>query len=333
MTAPGRAPFPCVVLASRACDADLGVVAALLAKIGVSCLRLDADSVASLRLLADAGTGVLQVGEHRVMPTVSWVRHFTARAIRASGGGARDLFLRDSWQALITQLGLVSRAAISPQRPGLLMQLRTAANLGVSVPRTVAVSDLSLAREAIPAPRLVLKALAGHFVEAAPGRLTGTYPEVVDRRRLNASWPQPTAPVLVQEFIEHRAELRVYYVSGDIHGFIVTKAAPSDLWLDPGRVRACTAALSPAVRSATRRIAQALGLNYAALDFLMRDSEPVFLEANPDGDWRWLETRAGTAEVTTAVARMLRDLHRESIPARPGGGPVPGRFDLLRFLA
>lgn len=337
VAANGTDPSPCVVLASRAGDAELDCLASQLAKIGIGCLRLTADFVGSARLLADPSAGVLLADGYLLLPTVTWVRHFTGRAIRSNGAHGRDadahrrdpgeVFLRDSWQAFATQLRAVSRACVPTADPGPLVQLATAARLGVSVPRTVVVSDLRLAKEAIPGPRLVIKAMAGHFVESAPGRLTGVHPEVVDRSYLDLPWRQPAAPVLVQEFVAHDAELRVYFVRGEVYCFTVTKSAPSDPWLDPERVR--VAALRPpsAVLRATRKIARALRLDYAALDFLMRGDDPVFLEANQDGDWRWLELRAGTAEVTTAVARMLRDLHRAHAPEAPGG------LDVLRFLA
>jgi hypothetical protein len=333
--APGAArAVPCVLLVSRAGDAELDAVAALLGKIGVGCLRLDAGSLAGTRVLADPGTGVLQVDGYQVMPTVTWVRHFTGRAIEAPIGGPQEMFLRDSWHALVAQLGTVSRAVIPSQGPGLLDQLHIAARLGVRVPRTVATSDLRLARDTVKTQRAVVKALAGHFVEAVPGLLTGVFPEVVATSELDAPWPRPAAPVVVQEYVEHDTELRVYYVRGEVHGFVVAKNAASDPWLDQEQVRVACTSPPPEVRVATRRITEALGLEYAALDFLVRDQTLVFLEANPDGDWRWLEARTGTATVTTAVARMLARRHREHMRALPAAtSSISGGFNLLRFLA
>lgn len=334
VAADGAGPAPCVVLVSRAGDAELDTVASHLGKIGIGCLRLAADAAGSMRLLADPGTAVLLVGRYRVLPTVTWVRHFTGRAIQPRGSGVGDMFLRDSWQTLITQLSTVSRAFVPAPGPEPLVQLQVAARLGVSVPRTVAVSDLRLAKAAISAPQLVIKAMAGHFIEAAPGSLTGVHPVIVDRARLDTPWRRPAAPVLVQEFVPHDAELRVYYVRGEIYSFAITKSTPSDPWVDPRRMHVAVRPPPAAIRSATRRIARALHIEFAAFDFLMRGEEPVFLEANQDGDWRWLELRAGTTEVTMAVGRMLRDLHREHAPAAIGGGAghLAG-FDLVRFLA
>jgi hypothetical protein len=106
------------------------------------------------------------------------------------------------------------------------------------------------------------------------------------------------------------------------------------------------------VVTATRALAAAMDLRFGAFDFLTRDTMsardtaltpdtvltrdamPVFLEANPDGDWRWAERKSGAAVVTPAAARMLADLHhqvRHVLPPALGGGVRP--LDLLAFLS
>ena len=180
---------------------------------------------------------------------------------------------------------------------------------------------------------MIVKALHQHFVEAAPGWLTGVFPVVVPRADLG-HWSEPGPPVIVQEFVEHEAELRVYDVNGQLHGFEIIKEAPADPWLSGARVQARLVRLPPAVATAARVLASAFGLRYGAFDFLVRAGSPVFLEVNPDGDWRWAEIRSGSSPVTAAVARMLCDLHREQLPAAGSrGGPDPGSFSLLAFLA
>lgn len=330
---PGGAARPAVVLVSRKIDREAGAVARLLGQVGVDCLRIDADTVAQAQLLADPGRGTLLVGDCPVRPTVTWVRHFSAQAI-AAGPGAAGAFVRESWQALVSQLASVSTRLLPACRPGAVEQLTVAARLGVRVPRTVIASDPALAAGELAAPRLVVKSLAGHFVEAQPGLLTGVFPEVVERAQLSVAWPQPAAPVLVQEYVEHDAELRVYYVRGEVHAFAVTKQSAADLWLAPDRVGASRAGVPPALHAAVAGLARELRLDYAAFDFLLCGQVPVFLEANLDGDWRWLEIMTGTGDVTVAVARMLASLHGECLRAMPGAvGGGPGRLDLLRFLA
>jgi hypothetical protein len=92
---------------------------------------------------------------------------------------------------------------------------------------------------------------------------------------------------------------------------------------------------SPAsVEAATRLLASAMALRFGAFDFLIRDGTPVFLEVNPDGDWRWAERKSRTTLVTLAAARMLTELHHEmrlAMPRTVDHGIKP--LNLLAFLS
>jgi glutathione synthase/RimK-type ligase-like ATP-grasp enzyme len=145
---------------------------------------------------------------------------------------------------------------------------------------------------------------------------------------------RPSIPVIAQEFVDHDSELRVYYVDGEVLGFDVRKESPADLWLASDRVEVQQVDPPSSVVSATRCLTAGLGLRFGALDFLLRDGSPVFLEVNPDGDWRWAERKSATRQVTMAVARMLRRLHLGARDHRlPAGSRPAGSFNLLRFLS
>jgi hypothetical protein len=318
---------PCVVLLSRSCDAELDAVEDLLGQVGVPFARINADELAGVDLLVDPGNGSVCLNGDWLMPTVTWSRHFSALAIEGSGGPVYDLFLRDSWQAVASQLSTLSGTSIQARRPGPLEQLLLAERHQIAVPRTIITTDAGEAKGALRSSRVVVKAVHQHFVEAVPGRLSGVFPAVMDRNGLT-SLPRPGPPVMVQEYVEHDAELRVYYVDGQVYGFEVSKETPADLWLAADRVGVQCVDPPPAVVSATRLLASALSLRYGAFDFLIRTGAPVFLEVNPDGDWRWIETKTRTAQVTSAVAQMLCDLHR----ATPTGRGT-NSFDLMAFLS
>ncbi|MFF7458212.1 RimK family alpha-L-glutamate ligase [Kitasatospora sp. NPDC008115] len=313
-------PEPCVLLLSRACDSDLDPVARLLAGAGVRTVRLNAEELAATSLTVTADGRSVRLNGRPLAPTVTWIRHFApsavtddAYAVTDGSGTARGAFLRDSWSAAAGQLAALAGTAIRPDRPGVLCQLRLARRHGVAVPRTVLTTDPHLVRDAFDGPRVVVKAAHHHFVEPVPGRLHGIFPTVLDRAALTGG-PRPGPPVLVQEYIEHEAELRVYFVDGRLHAFEVGKADPADPWTAPERltVRALPSP-PPEVAAATRSLAAALDLRYGAFDFLTGAGAPVFLEVNPDGDWRWAERRAGGTPVTAAVAAMLAALHRAAV--------------------
>ncbi len=220
-------------------------------------------------------------------------------------GPAYEMFLRDSWQALGTQLAAISGAVIRSEGPGLLGQLALAAASGIQVPRTVVATSPVRARSLLPPGRLILKALHCHFIEAAPGLLAGIFPELLDSDALGRAAGVPGPPVIVQQYIDHELELRTYFVRGEVwHSRSAERAGrPVGKPRTAGRAAGRAAA---AVRAAVVRLADAMSLDYGAFDFLMSNGRPRFLEVSPTGDWRWIETRIGTAPVTMAVARMLR---------------------------
>ena len=186
----------------------------------------------------------------------------------------------------------------------------------MAVPRTIVTTDLSTARAAFSCPRLVVKAAREHFIEAEPVRLTGIFPQVIERPDLPV-WACQGPPVIVQEHVEHTAELRVYYAAGRVLGFAIGKHSQADPWTSPADVTVTSVAVPPAVDEATRALASAMSLELGAFDFLVEAGAPVFLEANPDGDWDWAERMAGGEAVTRAVAAMLASLHRSVTRAAP----------------
>jgi hypothetical protein len=318
------APSPCVVLLSRSCDAELNAVGVLLGKAGIPAARVNADEVAAIDLVIDPGRRAIRLNGRWLAPTVVWNRHFSARAIEGSAGPVYDMFLRDSWRAAAGQLAALAPAAIGMRDPGLFDQMLVARDHQIAVPRTMVATDPATARDLLGAERrLVVKAVDQHFAEASPGRLSGVFPVVVDSLEL-----RPGPPVIVQEYVEHDTELRVYYAGGRVHGFEVGKTAAADLWLAPDQVTVRHLELPASVVLATRKLAEGLSLRYGAFDFLLQGDTPVFLEVNPDGDWLWAERRARTAPITLAAARMLCDLHRTAAGTR-----VTNTFDLLSFLA
>ncbi|KOV12694.1 hypothetical protein ADK60_31310 [Streptomyces sp. XY431] len=336
-------PAPCVLLLSRACDTDLDPVRNLLAGAGIRTARLNAEELAATSLTIAPDGRTVRLNGRELIPTVTWIRHFAPTAldpaafdpgsfdpsafatalgrtalgpaspVADTAGTPRGAFLRDSWQAAAAQLAAISGTAVRPDRPGVLCQLDLARRHGVAAPRAVLTTDPHHVRDEFDSPRVVVKAAGHHFVEPVPGRLHGIFPTVLDRADL-AGGPRPGPPVIVQEYVEHEAELRVYFVGGQLHAFEVTKTAPADPWTAPDRlgVRALPSP-PPAVAAATRTLAAAMSLRYGAFDFLLSAGTPVFLEVNPDGDWRWAERRTRTTPVTVAVAAMLAALHRAAL--------------------
>ncbi|MFI7037842.1 hypothetical protein ACIBI0_14240 [Microbispora rosea] len=369
---PAADAAPCVVLADRAGCAEFAVLQDTLHHLGVPSVRVDAESVAALRLSATlaaparahrptedrpavdrsavdrsavdrpttdgapAGSGgvaggrpcaVLDLDGRRIAPTVVWARHFSPRAMPASASAAQTLLRAESWQAVVRQLCSLAPASLPGNRPGRLEQLAGAAAAGIRVPRTIVTTDPAGAAAAMPGRRVVVKVVGEHFVETSPGLLTGVLPEIAARAEVLRR-PALDYPVIVQEHVEHDAELRVYHVAGAVHAYAVGKRAPDSPWREAAEVTVTPVAAPPAVADAVRGLASLWGLTYGAFDLLLSAGEVVFLEVNTDGDWRWFEAKAGGRPVSTAVALAIRTLHLSALGI--AGPPSPP--ELVDFL-
>ncbi|MEV5742991.1 hypothetical protein AB0L30_23280 [Microbispora rosea] len=348
---------PCVVLADRAGCAEFAVLQDTLHHLGVPSVRVDAESVAALRLSATlaaparadrpttdrpttdgapAASGgvaggrpcaVLDLDGRRIAPTVVWARHFSPRAMPASASAAQTLLRAESWHAVVRQLCSLAPASLPGNRPGRLEQLAGAAAAGIRVPRTIVTTDPAGAAAAMPGRRVVVKVVGEHFVETSPGLLTGVLPEIAARAEVLRR-PALDYPVIVQEHVEHDAELRVYHVAGAVHAYAVGKHAPDSPWREAAEVTVTPVAAPPAVADAVRGLASLWGLTYGAFDLLLSAGEVVFLEVNTDGDWRWFEAKAGGRPVSTAVALAIRTLHLTALGI--AGPPSPP--ELVDFL-
>jgi hypothetical protein len=324
-----------VLLLSRRADRELDLVGRSLRAAGVPVIRLDAESATSAGLLIDLARRTALVRGQVISPTVTWVRHFTPRAMPSGARSLHRIFEGQSWHALAGQLDVISGTRINPLEPGLLTQLQVARAEGIAVPRTFISTEPAAAASLLGTAEVVIKALDQHFVEVRPGRLSGVFAEVT---AIDAIAGGGGPPVVVQEFVEHELELRAYYAAGSVVAFAITKADPAQLWTEPDRVGVAEVEPPPRIASATRKLAAALGIDYGAFDFLVAAGVPVFLEVNVSGDWCWFEARTGSAPVSAAIAVMLKDRHEE-VTARSGaarraaidpvtflsGGPRPHR--------
>lgn len=316
-----------VLLLTRRGDREATELATLLRRIGVPVSRLDADGLEGIEVTCEPD-GPIMVNGDRFVPTVTWLRHFSMRAAPSTRPVDGQMLYRDSWTALVHQLSLVSMATIGDIDPGQLRQRAQAAALGIRTPRGVVTTAPATAVQRMPGRRYIVKVLDRHFVEPEPGRFAWFLPRILERAQLGDMLGLPAGtPVVLQEYVDHEAEFRVYVVGDDVLTFEVAKEDPRDIWSRSDHVRVSAAVTPPAVARAVRALAHAWDLRYGAFDFLLDRGEAVFLEMNAHGDWTWFELKAGVDAVTRAAVRTVRDLHWSAV-----GATGPRRVDLLTFL-
>ncbi|HEX6499680.1 MAG TPA: hypothetical protein VF054_11705 [Micromonosporaceae bacterium] len=259
----------------------------------------------------DPGTGLLDVDGRRVRPVVVWTRHASACAMMAQarpGDGTRPLDAV-SWSRFLTQVAAAATGALPGRTPVGAGQLVDAGQLGVAVPRTVVTTDVDAGVRYLAVPQAVVKTQDFRLFEPDRRNWSTYLPEIVDRDAAPSDRPASGRPVVVQEYVPHDRELRVYYLNGGICAFEIRKPEPSSLWTDPDSVTVTPVDCPAVAVEAVRTLCTAWGLRFGAFDLLARyTGEVVFLEANPDGDWLWFERRARWNGVSFMAAVMVREL-------------------------
>jgi hypothetical protein len=126
------------------------------------------------------------------------------------------------------------------------------------------------------------------------GVVYGFFTERVPREALEAGGESiRAAPVLLQRRVDKAADLRVTVVGERIFAHRIESQASAmartDFRKDPG-LRHAVVPVPAVLGSSLLGLVRSWGLHFAACDFVETpDGRLVFLEANPGGNWLWLE--------------------------------------------
>jgi glutathione synthase/RimK-type ligase-like ATP-grasp enzyme len=194
-------------------------------------------------------------------------------------------------------------------------QLRTAADLGFTIPATLVSNDperfLAFYRQ--HDGRVASKLAGATGFHAHLGTELNRYTEVIPSRDLVEYRSFALCPVACQRYISKQYELRITVV-GDLvfcaridsqrsnqsrHDWrqYDMASATLSLWQLPGDIAERCVAL-----------VKRLGLTYGAIDMIVTpDDEHVFLELNPSGQFWWLEQQLGLP-ISDAICDRLADI-------------------------
>ena len=270
---------------------------------------LDHDDLRTASLALDHASGTLTVEGRRITPIVTWIRHSSASAIIAQARPTHPRTVLDAhcWADLLGQVAGRAAVALPGPAPTGAGQLHDAQRLGVAVPRTVVGTDVASAAAVLGADLIVVKTPDFRLYQPDPADWAPHLPAVGGPEQVGPA--RTGAPVVVQEYVRHSRELRVYHLDGGLCAFEVTAADPTTRWTDPDEVAVRHVACPPAAADVVRALCAAWGLRYGAFDLLVdARGEVMFLEANPDGDWLYYEHRAGWHGVSFMAAVMVRAL-------------------------
>ena len=169
-----------------------------------------------------------------------------------------------------------------------LYQLKCAQDLGLLIPKTFVGNTLPL--NIIPDKKYIVKSLdTALFYDDLQEYFT--YSSVVDGHELNASNIKD-APIILQEFIEDKIDIRVTVIGNMLFPVSITKNG-ENIYGDWRKNKKNTLqykseSLPDVVSNKIFRLMNKLGLSFGGVDLALSNEKYFFIEVNPTGEWGWL---------------------------------------------
>ncbi len=203
---------------------------------------------------------------------------------------------------------LPATPAVQDKAGNKVHHLSVASALGFIVPLT----RITAAPQALPEmfsrcpDGIVIKSLMP-FVDAQNQNLVFT--QAVNRRDLRRYRGLRHSPMIVQERVRKRTELRITVVGEEVFAAEIDSQASSRTLVDfrhgPHQIEHRVHQLPAAEARRCVELTKNLGLCFGAIDMILtRQGKYVFLEINPNGQWLWIENTTGMP-IAEAVANLL----------------------------
>lgn len=224
-------------------------------------------------------------------------------------------YLQDEWSAVLRSLwnALEGRWLNSPfailraeDKP---RQLALARQCGLLIPETLVTNEPERARDFVNEHTCIAKPLRHALIEdGGPGRVifTSRIEELSDQDAQSIR----KAPIIFQREIKKHADIRVIVVDRHIFATQIDSQAHEETSVDWRKgvrtdLRHGRLELPAAINEACISVTARLGLRYSAIDLVLDPDENFwFLEANPNGQWAWIQQRT-SAPIAAAITDGL----------------------------
>lgn len=197
------------------------------------------------------------------------------------------------------------------RRPGKLTHLRLAAALGFSTPATLVTNEpgafLDFYRR--HDGQVISKLLGRSPINSAESAFA-RYTELVEPWEVVEADAIRLGPVIFQQYVEKRVELRVTIVGHRVFAAAIDSQAAQHSRIDWRRydrrnARITEYRLGTPTEDRCRELMRQLGLSFAAIDLIVdREDRVVFVELNPNGQYLWIEDATGMP-ISEAIADHL----------------------------
>ena len=186
------------------------------------------------------------------------------------------------------------------------VQLSIAHKLGFDIPRTAITNNAEGIVQAANGDRTIaVKGLETVLVWHG-GLETFGYTSLIDTSFAENAHLS-SAPLIAQEALEHKLDLRVTVVGDQVFCASVTSGGNpirGDWRLEKTGAEFQPYNLPPDISDKCLRLTKSLGLVFGAIDLAVEKDTYFFLEINPTGEWGWLVDQGGLS-IDEAVADSL----------------------------
>jgi glutathione synthase/RimK-type ligase-like ATP-grasp enzyme len=236
-------------------------------------------------------------------------------SFEAEGTEATAAYIVAEWSAILRSLwsALEGRWLNSPfsilraeDKP---RQLAAARRRGLAIPGTLVTNSFDAARDFLADGPMVAKPLRHALIDDGEVGSVIFTSRVAELEAGDAEAVQ-RAPMILQREIPKRTDVRVVVIDGKVFATRILSQAHDETqvdWRKGVRLDLAHEAMElPAdLASACIAVTRDLGLRFAAIDLVEDEDDRFwFLEANPNGQWAWIEQRTG-APVTAAIVDAL----------------------------
>src|SRR5215472_4223308 len=193
-------------------------------------------------------------------------------------------------------------------------QLKVAGECGLEIPASLITNDPEAVLEFYERCKgeMIYKTLSGGMIVAESGEVVSVYTSRVtlDDLRDEGSRVSYTA-CLFQELVPKEVELRITVVGEHVFSAEISYTHPERATIDWRTayqdLQYGIHELPSEIRNKCLALVRKLGLSFAAIDMIVTsdDNRYVFLEANPNGQWQWIERATGFPSCETLVDLLV----------------------------
>lgn len=302
-----------IVILTNSLDGHSDAVQARLNAVGFPCIRFDLDLVDSYEALSVILRGNPLARDMNGRPndiepfvTTVWIRRPGARKSNSVCDKESMQYSENSATCLMRDLYALTPHATwindyyrEREMRSKPCQLSVAHKCGLMVPEWIITTSHVQASEFTQRySRVVTKTLSTYSRTLDSGKLAGSYANIITTKQILRKQEEfKVAPVLLQRYIEKKAECRVTVIGQQLFSLLIkpkktslpkTQCIDWRSQVDNYIFEECV--LPSDVERGIKLLMKHAGLAIACMDFVVTDrNEYFFLELNPNGQWLWVE--------------------------------------------